>query len=159
VEPDAVTHQTSSTEFPDPLLTANLAALEHNATQLTASAVALKHKLAAYVEHARKPRAAVPGGLLTAAQAAARLTCSVKTLDGHVRAGELKYLTLGRGTKRPRRRFDPADLDALIAARKKEAPPCSTTSPAPRIGTTTSRGAVIAFTDLQSRRPSAKPKK
>jgi hypothetical protein len=32
----------------------------------------------------RKPDASVPGGLKTAAQAAAKLGCSIKTLNGHV---------------------------------------------------------------------------
>src|SRR5262249_60011008 len=38
----------------------------------------------------RKPRQPVPGGLLTAAQAAAKLNCSIKTLNAHVAAGDLR---------------------------------------------------------------------
>src|SRR4051794_2817674 len=62
----------------------------------------------------RAVRATVPGGLLTAAQAAAKLNCSIKTLNGHVKACELKYVIIGRGSKRPRRMFTDADLVQFI---------------------------------------------
>ena len=56
VEAAPMTQPDSTPEFLDPLLTANLAALEHTAAQLTASAVALHHKLAVYVARTRNPR-------------------------------------------------------------------------------------------------------
>src|SRR5262245_66412289 len=43
----------------------------------------------------RKPRQPPADGLKTAAQAAARLGCSIKTLNGHVASGALKYVALG----------------------------------------------------------------
>jgi len=49
---------------------------------------------------ARKPRLSPPDGLKSAAQAAAKLGCSVKTLNGHVASGALKYIALGHGKKR-----------------------------------------------------------
>src|SRR5262245_4120187 len=59
----------------------------------------------------RQPRANVPGGLLTAAQAAARLNISIKTLNGHVAVGALKYVAIGHGTKRQRKMFADADIN------------------------------------------------
>src|SRR2546430_15506855 len=59
---------------------------------------------------ARKLHQFPPDGLKTAAQAAARLGCSVKTLNGHVASGALRYVIIGHGTKRPRRMFTDADL-------------------------------------------------
>src|SRR5262249_13582500 len=50
-----------------------------------------------------KPRADVPDGLKTAAQAATKLGCSIKTLNGYVETGALKYVALGHGRKRRRR--------------------------------------------------------
>src|SRR5262245_46179825 len=63
----------------------------------------------------RKPRPPVPDGLKTAAQAAAKLNCSSKTLKAHIDHGDLKYVAIGRGSKRPRRYFTDADLDRFIA--------------------------------------------
>src|SRR5215831_7084198 len=54
-------------------------------------------------------------GLRTPAEAARKLRCSVKTLRAHVAAGDLRYVIIGKGTKRPRIRFTAADLDEFIA--------------------------------------------
>src|SRR5262249_277092 len=59
----------------------------------------------------RQPRQSPPGGLLTAAQAAAKLGISVKTLNGHVASGALRYVAIGHGTKRPRKMFTDADIN------------------------------------------------
>jgi hypothetical protein len=105
-------------------------------------------------------RQPVPGGLLTAAQAAAKLNCSIKTLLAHVDAGELKYVTIGRGTKRPRKKFTVGDLDEFIANQTRKDSPClSTASPGRRSGTTISSTKVTAFSDLQRKRLDAKPKR
>src|SRR6516164_2399569 len=53
----------------------------------------------------RKPRVRPPDGLRTKAAAAAKLGCSIKTLNGHVDAGELRYVVIGHGKKRVRRMF------------------------------------------------------
>src|SRR5262245_4967843 len=60
---------------------------------------------------ARKPRLPPSDGLKSAAQAAAKLGCSIKTLNGHVASGALKYVALGHGRRRQRRMFADADLD------------------------------------------------
>ena len=108
----------------------------------------------------RKPHASVPGGLLTAAQAAAKLNCSIRTLTAHVASGDLKYVIIGRGSKRPRRYFTPADLDQFIANQTRKAQPCPSTATRTRhTGSSTSGGEVLAFTALQKRRHDGKPKK
>src|SRR5215471_15461255 len=63
----------------------------------------------------RKPRQSPPDGLKNAAQAAAKLNCSIKTLRAHVAAGELRYVIIGKGTKRRRIRFADADLNEFVA--------------------------------------------
>src|SRR6516225_6321817 len=62
----------------------------------------------------RAPRSPPPDGLLTAAEAARRLRCSEKTLNGHVASGALRYVDVGHGRKRRRIRFTDADLDDFI---------------------------------------------
>src|SRR5262249_50091024 len=59
----------------------------------------------------RKLRQSSPDGLKTAAQAAIKLNCSIKTLRAHVAAGDLRYVSIGKGTKRPRRMFTDPDIN------------------------------------------------
>ena len=66
-----------------------------------------------------------PDGLLTASEAAVKLRCSVKTLNGYVAAGALKYVAIGHGTKRPRKMFTDADLDQFIANQTRKDVPMS----------------------------------
>ena len=93
---------------------------------------------------ARRERALRPlDGLRTPAEAAAKLRCSIKTLNGHVAAGVLKYVSIGHGTKRPRKMFTDADLDTFIAAQTREAFAMSVYRPAKRhtgISTSEHRG-------------------
>jgi hypothetical protein len=112
-------------------------------------------------KRAGKPRIAPPGGLKSKHEAAAKLGCSIKTLDGHIATGALRYVIIGHGTKRPRRMFTDADLDDFIANQtRKDAPACpSTETRARRIGSSTFGAEVIAFTALPKPRPGAKPKR
>src|SRR5262245_32812834 len=68
----------------------------------------------------RRPRTSVPGGLLTAAQAAAKLGISVKTLNGYVELGALKYIPLGHGKQRQRRMFTDAALNEFITVQTRK---------------------------------------
>jgi hypothetical protein len=111
---------------------------------------------------ARKPRQFSPDGLKTAAQAAAKLNCSIKTLNGHVAAGDLRCVDIGRGRKRRHIRFAPADLDAFIEAQTRKVTPC----PSTRTGTAVRRSSisiskskVIGFMEARSKRRAAKPKR
>src|SRR5262249_41607713 len=49
-------------------------------------------------QKAKPPVAAPPDGLRTLAEAARRLRCSEKTLRAHLDAGDLRYISIGKGT-------------------------------------------------------------
>jgi hypothetical protein len=109
----------------------------------------------------RKPRQLPPDGLKTAAQAAAKLGCSIKTLKSHVAVGALKYVALGHGRKRQRKMFTDADLDEFIANQTRKDVPCPsirTETAARRSSISTSRSKVLGFMEARSRRRDAKPK-
>lgn len=53
-------------------------------------------------------------------EAAELLSISVRTLKSHVDAGELRYVSLGRGLRRERRMFALADLEAFIQTKLNE---------------------------------------
>lgn len=57
--------------------------------------------------------------LLTMQEAADELRICTSTLREHVLHGEIPFVSIGRGEKRKRRLFDPADLQAFIEARKE----------------------------------------
>jgi hypothetical protein len=107
----------------------------------------------------RKPRAVAPNGLMTMGEAAARLGFSVKTLQGHIASGALRYVVVGHGSKRPRKMFTDADIQDFIANQSRKDIPClSTASRARRTGISTSRCEVIAFTAQPRPQRAVKPK-
>src|SRR5262245_6978519 len=110
---------------------------------------------------ARKQRVRGPHDPFTMAEAAAKLSCSIKTLKGHIEAGRLRYFTSGHGSKRPRKMVTVAHLDQFIAAQtRKDAPPCpSTKTRARRSGSSISSSQVIDFTAPRRPRPSGTPKR
>src|SRR5262245_18588718 len=86
-------------------------------------------------------------GLRTPAEAARKLHCSIKTLNGHVAAGDLRYVIIGKGMKRPRRMFADDDLDEFITTQSRKDVPCpSTRTRARHTSNLISSGEVIAFT-------------
>jgi hypothetical protein len=110
----------------------------------------------------RKPRHPPPDGLKTAAQAAARLGCSIKTLNGHVASGALKFVAIGHGKRRTRKMFADPDLNEFIANQTRKDVPCPSTKAetvARRISTSTSKCEVIGFTARRNARRGVKPKK
>ena len=117
----------------------------------------------AFVTGRFKPRRAhvrAPDGLLTSTEAARKLGISIKTLDEHVAAGELRYIIIGQGKKRPRRRFADADVNEFITNQTRKESPCpSDATRARRSGNTISRSNVVGFSALQKRRRDAKPKR
>lgn len=101
-----------------------------------------------------------PRGLLDANHAAARLNITTEQLLAHVGDGAIRYINIGRGTKRPRYRFDPADLDAFKESRSTlEQPTCPSLSPkrASRITGIASKSNVVGFTALRAARLAKKP--
>ena len=113
-------------------------------------------------QKAKPPVAPPPDGLRTPREAARKLHCSVKTLNGHVASGALRYVIIGHGMKRPRRMFADADINDFIAAQTRKVTPC----PSTRTGTavrrssiSTSKSTVIGFMEARSKRRDAKPKR
>ena len=100
------------------------------------------------------------GGLLPPSQAADRLNVTVEQLFAFVRDGELRYVNVGRGSKRPRYAFTDADIQELIDKRKTREVPCPCTSPKSprRISGTTSRSLVVGFTARRAQQLAAKRK-
>src|SRR5262249_48991408 len=93
---------------------------------------------------ARRLRLPPPDGLKSAAQAAAKLGCSIKTLNGHVASGALKYIALGHGKRRQRRMFTDADINQFVEAQSKKDIPCpSDATRALRSGSTISKSTVV----------------
>ncbi|QBP23787.1 DNA-binding protein [Bradyrhizobium diazoefficiens] len=91
--------------------------------------------------------------------AAERLGVSVKTLNGYVRDGELRYINVGRGSKKQRRKFTDEDLDELIERRARRDVPCqSISTKTARSTISTSSTKVFAFTALRDARAGARPK-
>lgn len=84
-------------------------------------------------------------------QAAKKLAVSEEQARGLVQDGELQFINVGRGKKRPRMRFTEADLDDLIERRRRKASPClSTNRKNHRSTITTSKSMVIGFTALRN---------
>jgi hypothetical protein len=110
----------------------------------------------------RTPRQSSPDGLKTAAQAAAKLNCSIKTLNAHVAVGDLRYVIIGKGMKRPRRMFTDADINEFVSNQTRKDVPCpsiSTETAAHRISTSIPKCKVIGFTARRNARRAAKPKR
>src|SRR5262249_23541428 len=78
-------------------------------------------------QKAKPPVAAPPDGLRPPAEAARKLHCSIKTLNGHVASGALKYIAIGHGKRRTRRMFTDTDLDQFIANQTRKDVPCPST--------------------------------
>src|SRR6266851_3828217 len=111
---------------------------------------------------AHRVRSSIPNdGLRTPTEAAARLRISAKQLRAFVRSGELRYVNVGRGSKKPRIRFTDADLTEFIAARtQRNNPPCpSTNLRTRRIISLTSNSEVIGFQARRNARAAEKPKR
>jgi excisionase family DNA binding protein len=70
--------------------------------------------------------------LLSPRQAAQRLHVSGDTLDGLVQDGELPFVNVGRGKKRPRRMFEEVVIDAFIERRTQRGKGCTFTKSASR---------------------------
>jgi len=110
----------------------------------------------------RRLRVRPPDGLRTRTEAADKLGCSVKTLDGYVDAGALNYVAIGHGKKRPRKMFTDADLDEFITNQTRKDVPCPSTrteTVARRTSISTSKCEVIGFTARRNARRGVKPKR
>ena len=87
------------------------------------------------------------------------LGVSVKTLNGHVRDGEIRYIDVGRGKKKIRRMFTEQDIHEFKERRARREVPCqSTNTKTARSTTSISNSKVIGFTALRDARASEKLK-
>jgi hypothetical protein len=105
-------------------------------------------------------RAPDPNDLLTKREAASRLRCSEKTIDAHAASGVLRYVLIGRGSKRKRKMFAPADLTAFIEAQTRKDTPCPSPATCVRRSTDSIFGSqVLAFTARRNAGPGGKRKR
>jgi hypothetical protein len=99
-------------------------------------------------------------GLRTPAEAARKLRCSIKTLNGHVASGALRYVAVGHGRKRKKRMFTDLDLYEFVANQTRKDSPCpSDATRGRRSGSTDSKSEVLSFSALRKRPRDAKPRK
>jgi hypothetical protein len=98
----------------------------------------------------------IPDTLLWKAARAARELCiSTKTLREHVRAGEIAFVPIGRGEKRPRLAFDPQDIRAFIERNRSRAACPSIDPKTARTTSSTSKSGELGFMALRAARTAA----
>ena len=109
----------------------------------------------------RKRRKRPADGLLMPREAAERLGITVEQLSAFVHDGELHYVNVGRGSKRPRYRFTEADINELIEKRKELGKKCQSTDPKSprRTSGSTSKSLVVGFTARRAAQIAAKLKR
>src|ERR1700727_2208023 len=96
--------------------------------------------------------------LMDGKEAARRLNITEDQLCALVQDGEISYINVGRGKKRPRRRYTEEDLQELIERRRRREA-CLSGNPETRRSTvSTSGSAVIGFTALRNARLAKKPR-
>jgi hypothetical protein len=76
--------------------------------------------------------------LLSVAAASKLIGVCTRTFKGHVDAGEIPYILVGRGLQRQRKMFDPADLEKFKQTRRRFS--CPSTSAAKRTNTSLTSG-------------------
>lgn len=93
-------------------------------------------------------------------QAARKLGTTEDQVRGFVQDGELRYINVGRGKKRPRLRFTEADLDEFIERRmRKSEPICqSTNRKSHRFTGSTSKSGAVGFTAQRNAHLAKTPK-
>jgi hypothetical protein len=109
----------------------------------------------------RKRKAATSDGLLDIPAAASRLNITAEKVRAFVRDGDLKYVNVGHGSKKPRYRFEDSDINAFIEKRRQQdIPPCQSSKPQSprRIIGTTSRSNVVGFMAQRAAQLAKNPK-
>jgi hypothetical protein len=90
-------------------------------------------------------------------EAAKKLNISEEQLSAFARDGEISYINVGRGTKRPSRRYTDEDLEAFKELRRRREV-CLSTSPKSRHFTNTiSSSKVVGFSARLSAQRAKKP--
>jgi len=95
--------------------------------------------------------------LMTPAQARAELGISDTQLRDLTDDGEIPFINVGRGSKRATRRYDPSDIEAFKAARRRVE--CrSISDPVPAPTPTISSSGAVDLAEIRARRKSEKLK-
>jgi hypothetical protein len=98
-------------------------------------------------------------GLLSADEAAQHLNITPDQVKGFAQDGDLHYIDVSRGKKRPRMRFTIEDLNEFIERRKRRDTACLSTGKATHRSTTSTSGAAVTgFTALRAAHLARKPK-
>ena len=99
--------------------------------------------------------------LRTPRETAEQLHVTTDQLRGFVNDGEIRYVNVGRGKKRERMMFKPADIEEFVERRtKRKVFTClSTNLKSPHSTGTISSAEVVGFTARRNERRNAKPKK
>jgi hypothetical protein len=95
--------------------------------------------------------------LLNSNETARRLRITEEQLGALVHDGEISYINVGRGKKRPRRRFTEEDIAEFLERRRRREACQSISLKSRRTGTTTSGTVVIGFTAQRAARHARKP--
>jgi hypothetical protein len=110
----------------------------------------------------RRKRKATSDGLPDVAAVAVRLNVTKEKVRTFARDGELKFINVGHGEKRPRYRFTDSDIAELIEKRRQQetlqCPSLKPKSPHPISGTG-SKSIVVGFMEARAARLARKPKK
>jgi excisionase family DNA binding protein len=95
--------------------------------------------------------------LLDSREAARRLNITPDQLAALVQDGEISYINVGRGRKRPRRRYTEEDIEEFLERRRRREACLSIGTRDHRSTVSTSRSAVIGFTAQRAARLARKP--
>jgi len=95
--------------------------------------------------------------LRTPKEQAARLKITVEQLAALTADGEIGYINVGRGKKRPRRRYTPEDEQEFLDRRRRREVCLSTSISAPRNTNSISKSKVIGFMAQRNARRAKKP--
>jgi excisionase family DNA binding protein len=96
--------------------------------------------------------------LLDGKEAAKRLNITEDQLGALVHDGEISYINVGRGKKRPRRRYAEEDIEEFKARRRRREACLSIGLKSHRSISTISKSEVIGFTARRNAQPAKTPK-
>src|SRR5262245_27418275 len=95
--------------------------------------------------------------LLTPKETARRLRITEEQLAALTADGEISYINVGRGKKRPRRRYTEQDIQEFLERRRRREVCLSTATSVPRTTSSISRSTVIGFMAQRNARRAKTP--
>jgi hypothetical protein len=94
---------------------------------------------------------------LTPQETALRLNITTDQLAAFTADGEISYINVGRGKKRPRRRYTEQDIQEFLERRRRREVCLSTATSVPRTTSSISRSTVIGFMAQRNARRAKTP--